>query len=135
MKKQLFASLILAFAVAACASASHGVKQENIFRVYFNVNETTLDDGDLTQVAKAAAAYKNGGSEVILAGHADRSGDKATNTRLSHDRSVSVTASLVKMGVPREFIVTRYFGESAPMVKTGDGVSSRDNRRVLMIVK
>ena len=120
---------------AALAVSPAFAKQENVYRVYFNVNETTLNDKNMDQVAAAAAAYKARKTEIILAGHTDRAGGDKVNEELSKARAVSVTAALVKMGVPREFIVTKYFGEAAPLVKTGDGVSSRDNRRVLMIVK
>lgn len=126
-------SIIVVLALTACATPP--VKPENIFRVYFDPGKSNLCCMDKQAVADAAAAYKKGGQEIILAGHADRTGSKELNTQLSKDRAVAVTAALVEAGVPRERIVTRYFGESAPMTKTGDGVANGQNRRVLMIVR
>lgn len=136
MKIHFAAALVVALGLTACASGVPPIKRENVFRVYFNTNETKLDLGDQDVIYKAAQAYKKGGQEIILAGHADRSGAKEINTALSKARAINVTAALVANGVPRERVVTRYFGESAPLVAPGqDGVSSKDNRRVLMIVR
>jgi OOP family OmpA-OmpF porin len=128
-------TLIALAALALTACATPPVKPENIFRVYFDPGKANLCCMDKQAIADAANAYQNGGQEIILAGHTDRSGSKELNTQLSKDRAVAVTAALVKAGVPRERIVTRYFGESSPYTKAGDGVASSQDRRVLMIVR
>ena len=130
-----YVTLIALVALTLTACATQPVKPENIFRVHFDPAETRLDCTDKKIIQQAAEAYRTRGQEIILAGHTDRSGSKELNTQLSKARAVVVTAALVDSGVPRERIVTRYFGESAPMTKTGDGVANGQNRRVLMIVR
>ncbi len=79
----------------------------------------------------AAAAYQQTGqAQVVLAGHADRSGSAQYNVGLSQRRADAVRSYLAGRGVADGAIRTEAFGESRPLVETADGVREPQNRRV-----
>ncbi|MDB5478682.1 MAG: ompA family protein [Alphaproteobacteria bacterium] len=111
------------------------VKSDQIFRIYFDTNKTRIDAAGQSAIAAAVASYKQGASEIIVAGHADRVGKSDANLRLSKARADAVRARLVRAGVPASKVMDRYFGEKAPLVPTPDEVPNRNNRRVLIVVR
>jgi outer membrane protein OmpA-like peptidoglycan-associated protein/opacity protein-like surface antigen len=94
------------------------------------------DKSDITDEAKgildnAISNYQNcGNAQVMLAGHADRSGSASYNVGLSQRRADAVKAYLSAAGIPGGVISTEAFGESKPRVATADGVRELQNRRV-----
>ena len=94
------------------------------------------DRDDLTNEARntlngVAENYRRGGqTQVVLAGHADRSGSDAYNQGLSQRRANRVRDYLITQGVPGGSMTTQAFGEERPRVETADGVREPDNRRV-----
>jgi outer membrane protein OmpA-like peptidoglycan-associated protein len=94
------------------------------------------DKSDVTPEAagildNAISNYKNcGNAQVMLAGHADRSGPATYNVGLSQRRADSVKAYMSAHGIPDSVISTEAFGESRPRVETADGVRELQNRRV-----
>ena len=94
------------------------------------------DKSDVTTEAasildNAVTAYADCGSaQVMLAGHADKSGTAKYNMGLSERRNASVGAYLEGKGVPTGLISTQAFGETAPPIETADGVREPQNRRV-----
>jgi outer membrane protein OmpA-like peptidoglycan-associated protein len=94
------------------------------------------DKSDITPEAagildNAISAYQNcGNAQVMLAGHADRSGAASYNVGLSQRRADSVRSYLSGRGIPDGVIASEAFGESRPRVDTADGVRELQNRRV-----
>ena len=94
------------------------------------------DKSDITPEAasildNAISQYANcGNAQVMLAGHADRSGSAKYNVGLSQRRADAVKCYLAGKGVPDSAIATEAFGESKPLVDTADGVREPQNRRV-----
>jgi OmpA-OmpF porin, OOP family len=94
------------------------------------------DKSDITPEAgsildNAVTAYGDcGQAQVMLAGHADKSGTPKYNLALSQRRNDSVQAYLTSKGIPGGVITTQAFGEGAPRVETADGVRELQNRRV-----
>ena len=94
------------------------------------------DKSDVTPEAgsildNAVTAYADcGQAQVMLAGHADKSGTPKYNLALSQRRNDSVQAYLTSKGIPGGVITTKAFGEGAPRVETADGVRELQNRRV-----
>jgi len=94
------------------------------------------DRDDLTAEARntlngVAENYRRGGqTQVVLAGHADRSGSDAYNQGLSQRRANRVRDYLASQGIPGGAMTTQAFGEERPRVETADGVREPDNRRV-----
>jgi OmpA-OmpF porin, OOP family len=94
------------------------------------------DKADITPEASsildnAVTAYGDcGQAQVMLAGHADKSGAPKYNIGLSQRRNANVRAYLEGKGIGSGVIATQAFGESAPRVETSDGVRELQNRRV-----
>ncbi len=94
------------------------------------------DKSDITPEAagildNAISAYQNcGNAQVMLAGHADRSGSASYNVGLSQRRADSVRGYLTGRGIADGTISSEAFGESRPRVETADGVRELQNRRV-----
>ncbi|RSU51523.1 flagellar motor protein MotB, partial [Sphingomonas koreensis] len=94
------------------------------------------DKSDITPEAagildNAISQYQTcGNAQVMLAGHADRSGSASYNVGLSQRRADSVKAYLTGRGIADGTISTEAFGESRPRVETADGVRELQNRRV-----
>ena len=94
------------------------------------------DKSDITPEAgsildNAVTAYGDcGQAQVMLAGHADKSGTPKYNLALSQRRNDAVQAYLTSKGIPGGVITTKAFGEGAPRVETADGVRELQNRRV-----
>ena len=99
--------------------------------VYFDWDESTLTSSATGVLDNAVAQYANCGSaQVMLAGHADKSGSATYNVGLSERRNASVQGYLVSKGVPQGRISSQGYGESRPAVDTPDGVREPKNRRV-----
>lgn len=73
--------------------------------------------------------------EVVINGHADRSGTDQYNLDLSQKRAEFVRATLIRAGVPAERIRYFAFGETDPAVPTPDGVREPKNRRVEIFIE
>src|SRR3546814_15044079 len=68
-------------------------------------------------------------------GHADRSGPKPYNERLSKRRAEAVRAALVQQGVSAGEVGVVSKGETDPLVPTQDGVWDTQNRRVEIVLQ
>ncbi|WP_156437822.1 MULTISPECIES: OmpA family protein, partial [unclassified Sphingomonas] len=94
------------------------------------------DKSDITPEAagildNAVSNYQScGNAQVMLAGHADKSGAASYNVGLSQRRADATRAYLSSRGIPDGVITTEAFGESRPRVDTADGVRELQNRRV-----
>jgi outer membrane protein OmpA-like peptidoglycan-associated protein len=94
------------------------------------------DRSDITPEAggildNAVSAYRTcGNAQVMLAGHADRSGSASYNVGLSQRRADAVRSYLSSRGIGDGVISSEAFGESRPRVETADGVRELQNRRV-----
>ncbi|WP_284278862.1 OmpA family protein, partial [Sphingobium jiangsuense] len=99
--------------------------------VFFDFDSSVITPDAATILDNAVSAYANCGSaQVMLAGHADRSGSAKYNVGLSQRRNDSVKGYLVSKGISDGVITTEAFGESKPRVETADGVREPQNRRV-----
>jgi outer membrane protein OmpA-like peptidoglycan-associated protein len=107
------------------------VVQAGPFIVFFDWDKSDITPEAAAILDNAAAAYQQTGSaQVMLAGHADRSGSADYNVGLSQRRADAVRAYLAGRGVPDGAMSTSAFGESQPLVQTADGVREPQNRRV-----
>ncbi|MEP0189171.1 MAG: OmpA family protein [Erythrobacter sp.] len=99
--------------------------------VFFDWDQSAITPEAATILDSAVTAYANCGmANVMLAGHADRSGNVQYNIGLSERRNESVTTYLAGRGVPASKIGAQAFGESSPRKATPDGVRELENRRV-----
>lgn len=99
--------------------------------VFFDWDRSDITPEAETVLNSAVSAYGNCGSaQVMLAGHADRSGGARYNVGLSERRNAAVEAFLVARGIPAARIASEAFGETRNRVDTADGVRELRNRRV-----
>ena len=138
LKKFLIASaagLLLAACQQQPQMASPPPTQvKQLYVVYFNTGQSDiLPDGQAT-IAQASATFKQGGTNVLVKGHADRVGDQGMNLRLSMARTAAVKAALMRDGVPESAIRSGSLGEENLPVPTADQVPERLNRSVHITV-
>jgi len=101
------------------------------FIIFFDFDKSNITPEAASILDNAAQAYATTGqAQVMLAGHADKSGSDDYNVALSQRRAEAAKAYLAGKGVPEASISTEAFGESRPLVETADGVREPQNRRV-----
>ena len=101
------------------------------FIVFFEWDKSDITPEAGSILDNAVSQYQNcGNAQVMLAGHADKSGAASYNVGLSQRRADSVKAYLSSHAVPDSVISTEAFGESRPRDDTADGVREVQNRRV-----
>jgi OmpA-OmpF porin, OOP family len=101
------------------------------FIVFFEWDKSDITPEAASILDNAVTQYQSCQSaQVMLAGHADRSGAAQYNEGLSQRRADSVRAYLTSRSIPDTVITSQAFGESRPRVETADGVREVQNRRV-----
>jgi len=99
--------------------------------VFFDWDKSDITPEASSILDNAVSNYQNcGNAQVMLAGHADRSGSASYNVGLSQRRADAVKGYLSGRGIADTAISTEAFGESRPRVETADGVRELQNRRV-----
>ena len=101
------------------------------FIVFFEWDKSDITPEAGSILDNAVTQYQScGNAQVMLAGHADKSGSASYNVGLSQRRADGVKAYLSQHGIADTVISTEAFGESRPRVDTADGVREVQNRRV-----
>ena len=101
------------------------------FIVFFEWDKSDITPEAASILDNAVTQYQScGNAQVMLAGHADKSGSASYNVGLSQRRADGVKAYLSSHAIPDGVISTEAFGESRPRVETADGVREVQNRRV-----
>ncbi|MES3090879.1 OmpA family protein [Sphingomonas aerolata] len=101
------------------------------FIVFFEWDKSDITPEAASILDNAVTQYQScGNAQVMLAGHADKSGSASYNVGLSQRRADGVRAYLSSHAIPDGVISTEAFGESRPRVDTADGVREVQNRRV-----
>lgn len=101
------------------------------YEIHFDFDRSEIEAPGretLDQVARDIKKYDL--SEVVVAGHADRSGPADYNDALSQRRAEAVSRALRERGIENRILDMRAYGESEPLVPTRDGIPLRENRRV-----
>jgi outer membrane protein OmpA-like peptidoglycan-associated protein len=70
--------------------------------------------------------------KLQITGHTDSSGSAEYNRKLAERRVRAVVEYLKRQGIPASRIEATAVGESAPRVRTGDGVKEAGNRAVVV---
>lgn len=103
--------------------------------VLFGTDRAELTPAGMANVQKLAEAMKqNPDRTVMVEGFTDSTGTSAHNKDLSERRAASVATALTSLGVPREHVAMRGYGEAFP-VASNDTASNRQlNRRVEIVL-
>jgi OmpA-OmpF porin, OOP family len=106
------------------------------YLVFFDWDRADLTPRARQIVADAAqASTAVATTRIEVAGHTDTSGSARYNEGLSLRRANAVAAELVRLGVDRAAIDIQAFGQSRPLVATGDNVREPQNRRVEIVLR
>ncbi len=117
-------------------TATGPVNQPKQFSIYFAFDQAVINAAGQYVLEDAAATYHQMGyREVVVLGHADRSGGGGYNQTLSDQRADRIRDGLMTHGVPRERITFEARGERDNAVPTRDGVREQGNRRVEIILR
>ena len=106
-----------------------GAAQPSNVSIYFAPKSFALDTAAQRALRIAAAAYVGIGTQIVITGYADRSGDSAANVELAKRRAEATRDELVKLGVD-----ARRVQVVVPASVTGSG-SNDEARRVDLVVK
>lgn len=107
--------------------------EQDRYQIFFDYAAFQLDPIAQQIVAEAAKAIAQAKStNIVVIGHADRSGASDFNMALSSRRAEMVKRALLDVGVPANRVHTVAQGESDPLVATPDGVREPQNRRVVI---
>lgn len=103
--------------------------------VLFNTDKAQLKPDGMRNVQKLAEILKQNPQRVVLIeGFTDSTGSAAHNQELAERRALSVSAALMEMGISRDRISIRGYGEAYP-VASNDTASGRQlNRRVEIVL-
>jgi outer membrane protein OmpA-like peptidoglycan-associated protein len=127
---------VVAPVVAAAPAAVPAPAPARTYLVFFDWDKADLTPRARQIVADAAqASTRVATTRIEVAGHTDTSGTARYNEGLSLRRANSVAAELVRLGVARTAIDIQAFGQSRPLVATGDGVREPQNRRVEIVLR
>ncbi|HEY0910457.1 MAG TPA: autotransporter outer membrane beta-barrel domain-containing protein, partial [Bradyrhizobium sp.] len=106
------------------------------YMVFFDWDRASLSETARQILAQAAAnAGKMSLTRIVVDGYADTTGTFRYNQRLSLRRAKSVSAELVRDGVPQSEISMHGYGDTHLLVPTGPNVRNARNRRVEIIFR
>ncbi|HLT76630.1 MAG TPA: OmpW family outer membrane protein [Ferrovibrio sp.] len=123
-------------APAAAAPPPPPPRLPETYVVFFAFDRAEVSPVAAQVLDRAIADFRSTGmTNIVIEGHADRSGSDAYNQRLSQRRAESVAAYLRSKGIGQNAIQTAAFGESRPRVPTADGVRNDENRRAELFLR
>jgi outer membrane protein OmpA-like peptidoglycan-associated protein len=99
--------------------------------ILFDTNKAVLkpaSQNDLAEFAKVLKEYKE--TDLVIEGHTDNKGKKATNQKLSVARAESVVQFLESQGVGRPRMTGRGYADDMPVADNSSEDGRRQNRRV-----
>ena len=73
--------------------------------------------------------------KVEIAGHTDNVGQAESNLKLSQARADTVVAQLEKLGVAKERITAKGYGDTKPAASNDDEAGRAQNRRVEFVAQ
>ncbi len=97
----------------------------------FKTNESTLQSesqAQLNNIADILKFFPN--ASIKLGGYTDNVGDAAKNLKLSNDRSTTVKAELVKLGIADARVESEGYGQEHPVASNDTEEGRKANRRI-----
>ncbi len=104
------------------------------WEVYFDWNSAAITGAAQQEINKAYTSFgKIKGASLAISGHADTSGTKRNNQKISEMRAKAVyEVFTLDLLVPQDRVSVRAAGEMEPAVKTPDDTRELLNRRVVI---
>ena len=105
-------------------------------KIQFKIGSTSIDDINIQIFEKLVTMMKDNNWNIMVEGHAasgeSSSKDGGDAYRLSADRAMAVSKSLIQRGVSADRITTVFYGDSRPQQKINPNIS---DRRVEFLIK
>jgi outer membrane protein OmpA-like peptidoglycan-associated protein len=103
--------------------------------VLFATDRAELTANGMASVRKLAEVMmQNPDRTVLVEGFTDSTGSTAHNQDLSERRAQSVAQALTSLGVPRDHVAMRGYGEAYPVAKNDNAGNRQLNRRVEIVL-
>lgn len=103
--------------------------------VLFATDQATLNPNGLSTLRKLADVMKqNPNRSVLVEGFTDSTGSSTYNQDLSQRRANAVATALGELGVPRDRIAMRAYGEAFPVAANDTAANRQLNRRVEIVL-
>ncbi len=103
--------------------------------VLFATNQATLTPNGMSTLRKLADVMaQNPNRTVLVEGFTDSTGSSSYNQELSQRRAEAVASALGSMGVPRDRIAMRAYGEAFPVAPNDTASNRQLNRRVEIVL-
>ena len=103
--------------------------------VLFATNQASLTPNGMSTLRKLADVMaQNPNRTVLVEGFTDSTGSSTHNQELSKRRAEAVASALGSMGVPRERIAMRAYGEAFPIAANDTASNRQLNRRVEIVL-
>ena len=104
-------------------------------RLLFNTGAATLQPQSEEQLHNIAAILKAyPATHLTIGGYTDNTGNAAANLKLSQQRAESVTAELEQLGVAKDRLRAKGYGEEHPVGDNSTDAGRALNRRISMLV-
>jgi outer membrane protein OmpA-like peptidoglycan-associated protein len=103
--------------------------------VLFDLNRAELKasgEDTVSRLAEFMDEYEN--RRVRVEGYTDSTGEASYNQRLSERRAAAVSDALVAMGISRDRVETKGFGEQYPVASNDSSGGRQQNRRVEIVI-
>lgn len=103
--------------------------------VLFALDKATLTPNGMSSLRKLADVMaQNPNRTVLVEGFTDSTGSSSYNQELSQRRAEAVASALASMGVPRERIAMKAYGEAFPVAPNDTAHNRQLNRRVEIVL-
>ncbi|MGZ3809651.1 MAG: OmpA family protein, partial [Bacteriovorax sp.] len=103
--------------------------------IEFDTEKSNIKEHYMDQIKKVAEQLKQDyGMNSIIEGHADSTGPKAYNDKLSKRRAEAVKRKLIEYGIGEERIQTEGFGEDRPIADNRTKEGRQKNRRAAVYI-
>jgi outer membrane protein OmpA-like peptidoglycan-associated protein len=103
--------------------------------VLFATDRAELNANGMATVRKLAEVMmQNPDRTVLVEGFTDSTGSSAHNQQLSERRAQAVAQALTSLGVPRERVAMRGYGEAYPVAANDSAANRQLNRRVEIVL-
>jgi outer membrane protein OmpA-like peptidoglycan-associated protein len=117
-----------ASAAPACSALSKGLEPTTF---QFDLGAAGLTGSQLDRISVMAAELLSCSNwDLIIEGHADATGSRDANMRLSARRAEAVRSALMEAGVPGERMTVSAYGASRPVRGSGGAIEPEASRRI-----
>ncbi len=126
------AAALDALKAAGNVSGDDLVKALNMTNIRFATGSAKITPESMDIVKKAAETIKAAatGTKIEVGGHTDNVGNPASNMKLSDARAISVMSALVGLGVGKDVLTAKGYGDSKPVDSNDTAEGKAKNRRM-----